>query len=351
MDISLIKRHSPAISLGLIVLLLSSILNAAPVKLSDLFKKTSPAVVVLHTFERVPNRNSATKERMTSVEGLGSGVLIDNEGLILTAAHVVHVADSVHVEFSNGKKVLGKVIASEITADVALVKVDEIPSGIQPAVLGDSNYNNVGDDIFVIGAPYGINHTLTVGYISGRREPLDKSMFSDVEFFQTDAAINQGNSGGPMFNMSGEVIGIVSHILSKSGGFEGMGFAVTSNSAKNLLLEQKRVWSGVDGVILDEELAGILQLPQESGALVQRVAEGSMAHKAGLKGGDVKALIGNRKLILGGDIILNVENVPVEGPESIKLIKKTIALKDSGENIRITALRKGKLIKLTGKMP
>lgn len=351
MDISLIKRHSPAISLGLIVLLLSSILNAAPVKLSDLFNKTSPAVVVLHTFERVPNRNSATKERMTSVEGLGSGVLIDNEGLILTAAHVVHVADSVHVEFSNGKKVLGKVIASEITADVALVKVDEIPSGIQPAVLGDSNYNNVGDDIFVIGAPYGINRTLTVGYISGRREPLDKSMFSDVEFFQTDAAINQGNSGGPMFNMSGEVIGIVSHILSKSGGFEGMGFAVTSNSAKNLLLEQKRVWSGVDGVILDEELAGILQLPQESGALVQRVAEGSMAHKAGLKGGDVKALIGNRKLILGGDIILNVENVPVEGPESIKLIKKTIALKDSGENIRITALRKGKLIKLTGKMP
>ena len=351
MDISLIKRHSPAISLGLIVLLLSSILNAAPVKLSDLFKKTSPAVVVLHTFERVPNRNPATKERMTSVEGLGSGVLIDNEGLILTAAHVVHVADSVHVEFSNGKKVLGKVIASEITADVALVKVDEIPSGIQPAVLGDSNYNNVGDDIFVIGAPYGINRTLTVGYISGRREPLDKSMFSDVEFFQTDAAINQGNSGGPMFNMSGEVIGIVSHILSKSGGFEGMGFAVTSNSAKNLLLEQKRVWSGVDGVILDEELAGILQLPQESGALVQRVAEGSMAHKAGLKGGDVKALIGNRKLILGGDIILNVENVPVEGPESIKLIKKTIALKDSGENIRITALRKGKLIKLTGKMP
>ena len=217
------------------------------------------------------------------------------------------------------------------------------------ATIGDSNKVNVGDDIFVIGAPYGIGHSITAGYISGRRKPPEKSMFSDVEFFQTDAAVNMGNSGGPMFNMNGEVIGVVSHILSQSGGFEGMGFAVTSNSAKQLLLEEKRIWSGIDGQLLTDELAGILQLPQSAGALVQRVADGSFAQNAGIKGGDVPANIGGIELLLGGDILLNIENVPIKDDDSIKLIKKTIARKKSGEEVRITLLRKGKVLKKVSK--
>ena len=229
-----------------IILIILAANDIAASELSDLFEKTSPAVVVLHTFERVAKINPATKERMTSVEGLGSGAIISKDGLIVTAAHVVHLADSIHVEFINGEKQLGKVIASEPTADIALIKVDKIPDEINPVVLSNSDNVTVGDDVFVIGAPYGIGHSLTAGLISGRRAAVDSSMFADVEFFQTDASINQGNSGGPMFNMNGEVIGIVSHILSKSGGFEGMGFAVTSNSAKQLLLEEKRIWSGVD---------------------------------------------------------------------------------------------------------
>lgn len=324
---------------------------ASASQLSELFKKSSPAVVVLHTFEKVPQFNPSSKERLTSVEGLGSGVLISKDGLILTAAHVVNLADSVHVEFVNGKKVLGKVIAAEPTADIALLKIDEIPDGVTPVNLSNSDAVAVGDDIYVIGAPYGISHTLTAGYISGRRAATDTSMFADVEFFQTDAAINQGNSGGPMFNMQGEVVGIVSHILTKSGGFEGMGFAVTSNSARQLLLEEKRIWAGVDIQLLEGELAEIFQLPQSAGALVQRVADESPAAKAGIKGGDVPAIVGGREMLLGGDIILNIENVPVENRASFKTIKKTIARKKPGEAIRITVLRQGRKAKLTGKMP
>lgn len=320
-------------------------------QLSKLFLQASPTVVILHTFERVPKINPATKERMTSIEGLGSGVVISKEGLVLTAAHVVQVSDSVHVEFKNGEKILGKVVASEPTADVALVKLDKLPKDMKVATIGDSGKVKVGDDIFVIGAPYGIGHSITAGYISGRRKPPEKSMFSDVEFFQTDAAVNVGNSGGPMFNKNGEVVGIVSHILSKSGGFEGMGFAVTSNSARQLLLEEKRIWSGIDGQLLTDELAGILQLPQSAGALVQRVAEGSFAQNAGIKGGDVPANIGGIDLLLGGDILLNIENVPIKDEASIKLIKKTIARKKPGEDVRIKLLRKGRVVDIKGKMP
>ncbi|WP_455207034.1 S1C family serine protease [Kaarinaea lacus] len=332
-------------------LLISSISQVNASQLTDLFNKTNPSVVILHTFERVPKINPATKERMASVEGLGSGVVISKEGLILTAAHVVHISDSVHVEFQNGERVLGKVVASEPTADIALVKLEKIPNNLQPASIGDSDKVSVGEDIFIIGAPYGIGHSLTAGYISGKRRPPEKSMFTDVEFFQTDAAVNMGNSGGPMFNMKGEVIGIVSHILTQSGGFDGIGFAVTSNSAKQLLLEEKRIWSGIDGLILTDEIAGIFQLPQSAGALVQRVAEGSFAQKAGIKGGDVPAVIGGNELLLGGDILLNIENVPIKDGDSIKLIKKTIARKKSGEEVRITLLRKGQVIKIKGTMP
>ncbi len=320
-------------------------------QLTELFKKTNPSVVILHTYERVPKINPATKERMTSVQGLGSGVVISKDGLILTAAHVVHISDSVHVELKNGEKVLGKIIASEPTADIALVKLEKVPDDLQPATLGDSDKVSVGEDIFIIGAPYGIGHSLTVGYISGKRKPPEKSMFADVEFFQTDAAVNVGNSGGPMFNMKGEVIGIVSHILTQSGGFDGIGFAVTSNSAKQLLLEEKRIWSGIDGQLLTGEMAGIFQLPQSAGALVQRVAEGSFAQRAGIKAGDIPATINGQNLILGGDILLNIENVPITDEDSIKLIKKTIARKKSGEDVRITLLRRGQTIKIKGTVP
>jgi len=343
-----LRASLPVLALLLIIAIIP---QARSSQLSKLFQQTNPSVVILHTFERVPKIDPESHERMTSVQGLGSGVIISKDGLILTAAHVVHISDSVHVELKSGERVLGKIIASEPTADIALVKMEKIPGNLQPAKLGNSDMVSVGDDIYIIGAPYGIGHSLTAGYISGRRIPPEKSMFAEVEFFQTDAAVNAGNSGGPMFNMDGEVIGIVSHILSKSGGFDGIGFAVTSNSAKQLLLEEKRIWSGIDGQLLQGEMAGIFQLPQSAGALVQRVAEGSFAQKVGIKGGEIPATIKGQPLLLGGDILLNIENVPITDENSIQLIKKTIAKKKSGEEVRITLLRRGQVKKLKGTVP
>ncbi|RLA32623.1 MAG: trypsin, partial [Gammaproteobacteria bacterium] len=242
-----------------VIALLSVPVVAGPV--SKLFQRVSPAVVVLHTFEQAPPIFKDGEITTASVEGVGSGVLISADGLILTAAHVVHIADSIHVEFHDGSRTLGRVLASDKSADVALISIDRVPDGITPVSLADSDQVAVGDEIIVIGAPYGIGHTLSVGHISGRRVPDDDSMFSGTELFQTDAAINQGNSGGPLFTLDGEVAGIVSHILSRSGGYEGMGFAVTANTARELLLERRGLWSGIDGVLLEGSMAAAFNMP------------------------------------------------------------------------------------------
>ena len=190
------------------------------------FKRVSGSVVVILTEEKVLPPDTYEGKKV-SAQGLGSGVLVSKDGKVLTAAHVVQTADTVSVEFPNGEIVKAKVVSSEPPADVALLQLERVPASAVVAKLGDSDQVGVADQIFVVGAPYGISHTLTVGHISARRTPRgEQSELGLAEFFQTDAAVNQGNFGGPMFNMNGEVIGIVSHILSQSGGFEGLGFAV-----------------------------------------------------------------------------------------------------------------------------
>ncbi|MEM8895810.1 MAG: trypsin-like serine protease, partial [Bacteroidota bacterium] len=135
--------------------------------------------------------------------------------------------------------------------------------------------------------------------------------FARSEYFQTDAAINTGNSGGPMFNMEGEVIGIVSHILSQSGGFEGLGFAATSNIASDLLLEEQVMWTGIEGYLLAGELAALFNLPQSAGFMVQKVVFDSPLGLLGIQGGQYEANIEGEELLLGGDIILGVNGYPI----------------------------------------
>ena len=338
--------HSARISTFIISLffILAPALSVAG-NLTELFEKTSGAVVVLHTFEKVPTGSKS--KRLTSMQGLGSGVLISNDGKILTAAHVVHVADSVHVEFKDGKKMLAKVIASVPNADIALLQLPSVPEGAVVAPLADSSQVKVGDDVYVIGAPYGISHTLTKGYISGRRSAEKMMGFTEGEFFQTDAAINQGNSGGPMFNMNGEVIGIVSYILSKSGGFEGLGFAVSSNTARKLLMEKRQFWGGVDGKRIKGRIAEIMHLPQAEGMLVERVAEGSPAEAAGLLPGDIVAEIDGDPYLLGGDIVLAVQGVSVAEEGWQDLFFEKIKDKGPGEKFTVTVFRKGKKVLLS----
>jgi len=263
---------------------------------------------------------------------------------------VVQTADAIVVEFLTGELLKARVVSSEPSADVALLQLERPPRAPLTARLGDSDTVQVGDQVFVVGAPLGNGHSLTVGHISAHRDrdgPLGR--VSPVEFFQTDAAINPGDSGGPLFNMAGEVIGIVSYILSTSGGSEGLGFAVTSNVTRRQLLEQKSFWSGMSGYLISGDLARVLNLPPPgAGFLVQRIASGSPADRIGLHAGTVRATIGEDDLIVGGDIILEVEGIPLAGPEGYVLARRRLTNLPPDEPITITILRAGLRLKLTG---
>ncbi len=310
--------------------------------LSGLYEKVDPSVVVIKTKQK----QIVSKQGQTATaEGVGSGVLISENGEILTAAHVVQVAEHVEVEFANGEVIPAKIISTVQTADVALVKVLWMPKKYYVAPIGNSDNVKIGDDIFIIGTPFALGHSLSKGIISGRHKEHSKtSELMKVEFFQTDASINQGNSGGPMFNMKGEVIGIVSFILSKSGGFDGIGFAATTNLAYELLINEDRGWNGVESIIVAGEVAKILNLPQSAGILLTDVVPLSPAGIAGLQGGDYIAEIAGQEVVLGGDIILEIENIRIDSQESIEKIMEIMSKIERGSSFKIKYLRGGKVL-------
>jgi S1-C subfamily serine protease len=319
--------------------------------LRKVFKQVDASVVVVQT-----NRYQVVtgpKMQLTTLPGLGSGVIISADGKIMTAAHVVQTADEIKVQFQDGETVTATVLTSDPAADVALLQIERVPAGITVAQLGDSDEVEVGDQIFIVGAPVGMSHTVTVGHISARRKP--NAMYggmSRAEFFQTDAAINQGNSGGPMFNMAGEVIGIVSHIISKSGGFEGLGFVVTSNLAHRLLLDQNPFWSGVESFMLSGDLARIFNLPQSTGMLVQRVASHSPAAQLGLRPGTMTAVIEGEPMIVGGDVILEVQGIQISSDGASQVvIRDRLTRLPPGDTITVVVLRNGRKEELTAKRP
>jgi serine protease Do len=315
--------------------------------LRNVFQKISPAVVVIETNE--PGIGRSKQGETVTERGLASGVVISREGLIMTAAHVVQVANDVKVQFLDGREVTAGVVSSSVTADVALLRIDPVPDNLAVAELGDSDLVAPGDQVFVVGAPYGIDHTLTVGYLSGRRKPREMcDHLQPVEFLQTDAAINRGNSGGPLCTMDGKVIGIVSHILSQSGGSEGVGFAISVNTAKELLLKKRSFWSGLEFSFLSGDLAHAFNIPQDAALLVQRVADASPGYAMGLRPGTIPARIGGEKLLIGGDIILAIQNIPVslDVDKSCDL-RQTLLNLPPGGRIDIKVLRGGKIVNLT----
>jgi serine protease Do len=332
-------------TLWLVLLLLVLADTSRAASMNELFRRVNDSVGVIKTVQK---ELTMGKEEQQSLYGLGSGVLISDDGKMLTAAHEVHTADAVAVEFSTGESIPAKVLGSMPSADIALLQLDKMPERIAPVPLGDSDQMQPGDEVMVIGAPYGLSHTLTAGHISGRHATKDAiNELVVVEILQSDAAVNLGNSGGPMFNMQGEVIGIVSHILSQSGGFEGISFAVAINVAKRMLLEQPTRWSGVDGLLIRGPLAKVFNLPQKAGYLVQRVAEGSGGEALGLRMGSMQIEIENRPVIVGGDIILEMNGIQVtEDPKSMVDIIKEIRIKRPGDKMTVKVLREGQIVTL-----
>jgi len=326
------------------VVLVAAAVPARAESVGEIFKRVADSVVVIRTSVReAPDRPG---ELASNEAGLGSGVLIDKDR-VLTAAHVVQIADTISVQFASGETLAARVIASEPSADLALIQLERAPMKVSMATLGDSDSVQVGDEVLVVGAPLGMSRTLSVGHISGRRvEQKLHGGFTGFEVLQTDASINPGNSGGPMFNMQGKVIGVVSHIIFGEAGAGGLGFVATSNMATSLLLSGKAAWSGMEGYVLEGDLARIFQLPQERGVLVQRIAKGSPAAKIGLKPGDRKARIGNEEFLVGGDVILEVHGVNFADADARARLGELLESLPPGLPLSVFVLRGGRKLEL-----
>ena len=346
------RGHTMLASLALAVsLLLDSVpTHAHESDLKAQFEQVQGAVVTIRTFEHAIIAKDGIG--LVPMTDLGSGVLISEAGDVVTAAHLIEVADLVKVKFIDGSTITATVVAAEPAADLALLRLERVPEGVDPVHLGDSDELRTGEQVFIIGAPYGLSHTLTVGHVSARHAPATLPGSQVLgEFIQTDAAVNRGNSGGPMFNMQGEVVGIVSHIFSRTWQFEGVGFAVSSTTVKDLLLGRRLPWSGISFFGLSGVLAGVFNVPQETGVLVQRVASKSPGERLGLRPGFLPAKIGDQELLLGGDIILEVDGIQVGDPKTEEAIRNHLDGLESGTEVTVSVFRQGQMLTLTTTLP
>ena len=329
-----------------LALLLAAPAPGAGESLNEVYRRVSTSVVVIRA-----QGQEVTADGTVKFKEIGSGVLISPDGKVATAAHVVHTLENITVEFLGEEDPLpARVIASEIWADISILQVSTVPRGATVSKLADSDPVLVGDPVFLVGAPYGLSYSLSQGVISARWPPDTVTKdFPLAEFFQTDAVINTGNSGGPMFTRAGELIGIVSHNITKSGGSEGLGFVVTANTVKSLVVDRKRGWFGIDYVLVSGAMAEALNLPQSGGFLVKQVAKDSVGDRIGLKGGDRIGIVDGQQIVVGGDILLSVQGIIFASVEDRAKVIKTLETLKVGDDLRVTVFRGNKIVELTTK--
>jgi S1-C subfamily serine protease len=308
---------------------------------TSIFDNVNPAVVEIDVTQTA---NSYFGQ--STMEGQGSGILIDEQGYILTNNHVVEGATTVEVKISPTNKVTAKVLGTDPAKDLAVVKVDAAAvSGITPLTLGDSAGLKIGQMAIAVGNPYGLDDTVTVGVISG----LDRSIGDLSGMIQTDAALNPGNSGGPLLDANGAVIGINTAIETGTMGnpAHGIGFAVPSNVVKGVLAQLKAgttlatPWLGISGRSLTSDIATQLKLTVENGVLVVGVVSSSPAETAGLKGSSYDM---SGQVTTAGDVITKIDGQATDAMEALQSYIKT---KAPGDSVILTIVRDGTQISVT----
>jgi S1-C subfamily serine protease len=307
--------------------------------ISEIYAAEARGVVqVLAT--QVADNPFGTQDEATA---LGSGFVIDRAGHIVTNYHVIDGADKVQVNFSGNDRMDAKVVGSDPSTDIAVLKIDAQARALTPLPLGDSEQVKVGDSVVAIGNPFGLERTVTAGIVSAlQRQITAPNGFAIDEVIQTDAAINHGNSGGPLLNANGEVIGVNSQIESETGGNVGIGFAIPINTVKEVvsqLIERGRVehpYLGITMATLDESLARTFRFPVDMGVIVQEVRPGSPAARAGLKGGDTRVVVNGQSYMLGGDVITKAAGRQIESADELQNI---VSSKKPGDSLRLELRR------------
>jgi len=276
-------------------------------------------------------------------EGQGSGFVIDKEGHILTNYHVIADARQVEVTMHNRKKFKATIVGTDPAHDLAVIQIKA--SDLVPAVLGDSRNLQVGQKVYAIGNPFGLAGTMTRGIVSSIRPVREPNGATIDEAIQTDAAINPGNSGGPLMNWHGEVIGINTMILSNVGQNAGIGFAIPINTAKAVLNDLmtlgrvRRPALGVRTIPISPELADEIGLPVDHGLLIVQVTPGGSADLAGLRGGTERAYLGNIPIMLGGDLIVAIDDQKVDDEQDLTQVMNNHR---AGDTVKITIYRNKK---------
>jgi S1-C subfamily serine protease len=302
---------------------LSTAGDTKSLSVADIYRRSAAGVVFVSA--RVVTQTNSPFGFPLEQEGLatGSGFVLDKDGFILTNAHVVEGAKTASIRFEEGGDLVdARVVGRDLSTDIAVLKVDPGDAKLKPLPLGNSNRVEVGDPAIAIGNPFGYDRTVTTGIISAlQRQIRAPNGFTIGHVIQTDAPINPGNSGGPLLNARGQVIGINSQIATAgSRGSVGIGFAVPINTAKKVIPQLERngrilhSYLGVTTYPLSKDLAAAMNLPIERGALVQEVAPGGPASRAGLKAGKIHT---DQGIILGGDIIVEVDGEKVTKPDDV----------------------------------
>jgi S1-C subfamily serine protease len=336
--------------------------NAVPITrndsltLTDLFEDTQQSVVQVS--------GTSSDDNPFFGVSLGSGFIYDNSGHIITNYHVVAGSnpEDISITFIDGTVYRARVIGADQYSDLAVLRVqDDVPADkLKPLPLGNSSALRVGQEVVAIGNPFGLSGSMTEGIVSGlnRLIPVYQDPFSTVaapafsipDVIQTDAAINPGNSGGPLLDLQGEVVGINSAIFSTTGGFAGVGFSVPSNTIAKIapiLIERgsfQHPWLGVSGIDMTPEIAEAIGLGEPRGFLVIEAAPGGPAASAGVRGGDTPAQLGGREIVLGGDVILAIDDRGVRKIDDVLGYLQQAT--EVEETITLTAWRDGEIIEI-----
>lgn len=329
--------------------------GAKGLTVSDIYEKDGPGVVFIEAetvgerpspFDLFPERQGGT--------ATGSGFVVDDDGFILTNAHVVNRATSIRVAFGDDRTVEARKVGQDSSTDVALLKVKVSKKLLHPLELGDSKKMQVGDPVVAIGNPFGLDRTVTTGIVSALQRRIEApNGFSISDVIQTDASINPGNSGGPLLDASGRVIGINSQIATTGGGSVGIGFAVPINSARKVADELRdtgevrHAFLGITGAGLRKRFTDSLNLPTDKGVLVQRVVEGGPADKAGIRGGKTQVEVAGVELALGGDIIVAVDGRKVTDMDQVV---DAVDRRKPGDRMKLTLLRGKKRQTVTARL-